>query len=56
LRKDGDAIATQRWPIKVSATDENMVMQRARDQLNNDLSGQLYQLLVSAGAELRQPQ
>lgn len=48
LRHNDESIATRRWPIKVSATDEGMVKQRARDQLSNDLAGQLYQLLVSS--------
>ncbi len=48
LRHNNESIATRRWPIKVSATDEGMVKQRARDQLSNDLAGQLYQLLVAS--------
>ena len=48
LRHNDESIATRRWPIKVSATDEGMVNQRARDQLSNDLANQLYQLLVSS--------
>ncbi len=53
LRNSGDVLATQRWPVKLSAIDENQVQQRARDQLNNDIGLQLYQLLVSAGESFR---
>lgn len=47
LRHRDDVVANQRWPIKVSATDEGMAHQRARDQLSNELGGKLYQLLVT---------
>ena len=45
LIKDGETLAKQRWPIKVSATDKGMVAQRAKDQLAGKLPNYLYQLL-----------
>ena len=56
LRKDADVLANSRWPIKLSALDESHLQQRARDQLNNEIGPQLYQLLVSAGDSFRQDQ
>ncbi len=54
LRNNADVLANLRWPIKLSALDESQLQQRARDQLNNEIGSQLYQLLVSAGDSLRQ--
>jgi hypothetical protein len=50
LTKNGEALAKQRWPIKVSATDKGMVAQRAKDQLADQLANYLYQLLTAPEA------
>jgi hypothetical protein len=54
LRNNANVLANMRWPIKLSAVDESQLQQRARDQLNNEIGSQLYQLLVSAGDNFRQ--
>lgn len=48
LEKSGEVLAKQRWPLKVSATEEGMVMQRAKDQLANGMPRKLYELLTTA--------
>jgi hypothetical protein len=50
LSRDGGEIARKRWPVKVSATDQGMVEQRARDLLSGELESYLYDMLVSAGS------
>jgi hypothetical protein len=47
LIKNGETLAKQRWPIKVSATDKGIVAQRAKDQLADKLPNYLYQLLTA---------
>jgi hypothetical protein len=47
LKKGGETLAKQRWPIKVSATDKGLVAQRAKDQLAGKLPNYLYQLLTA---------
>ena len=47
LESDGETIAKQRWPLKVSALSEGMVEQRAKDTLNNNFSRYLYQMLTA---------
>ena len=42
----GEALAKKRWPLKVSATDEAMVEQRARDKLSETMLTYLYELLT----------
>ena len=41
----GKALAKKRWPLKVSATDEAMVEQRAKDKLNEMMTSYLYELI-----------
>lgn len=43
----GHTLATQRWPLKVSAVDEGMVAQRAKDQLSEQMPTYLYELITS---------
>ena len=42
-----EVIAQKRWPIKVSAIEEGMVEQRAKDKLNGEMAGYLYELITS---------
>jgi hypothetical protein len=44
----GEAIASKRWPLKVSATDKGMVAQRAKDKLSEEMTTYLYDLITSA--------
>ena len=44
----GEAIASKRWPLKVSATDKGMVAQRAKDKLSEEMATYLYDLITSA--------
>lgn len=46
-----ETIAKQRWPYKVSAQDEAMVEQRAKDWVNDGLTEKLYQLLTAVAAK-----
>ena len=48
LRKGDEVIATQRWPVKVSAVDKGIVEQRAQDHLSAELPNYLFGLLTSA--------
>ncbi|MEH6648646.1 MAG: LPP20 family lipoprotein [Motiliproteus sp.] len=43
----GEVIAEQRWPVKISAQEPGMVEQRLKDQINADIANQLYQLLTA---------
>ena len=43
----GEALAKKRWPLKVSATDEGMVEQRAKDKLSEQMPTYLYELITS---------
>lgn len=45
FRDNRRVLAKQRFPVKVSATSEGMVFQRARDEINRDLPQALYDLL-----------
>jgi len=44
----GEALAKKRWPLKVSAMDEGMVEQRAKDKLSEQMVPYLYELITSA--------
>jgi len=44
----GEAMAKKRWPLKVSAMDEGMVEQRAKDKLSEQMVTYLYELITSA--------
>jgi len=46
LIHQGDALAKKRWPLKVSATDEGMVGQRAKDKLSEQMTAYLYELIT----------
>jgi hypothetical protein len=43
----GEAMAKKRWPLKVSATDEGMVAQRAKDKISEQMATYLYELITS---------
>ncbi|CAH0992612.1 hypothetical protein SIN8267_02745 [Sinobacterium norvegicum] len=44
---DGNTnVATKRWPYKISAQTEAMLVQRLNEKLTNDLPGNIYQLLT----------
>ena len=43
----GETLASRRWPLKVSAQDEGMVEQRAKDKLSEQMSDYLYELITS---------
>ena len=46
---DGSTVlAKKRWPVKASATDASLVGQRLRDTINQDLPGQVFELLTTA--------
>lgn len=40
-------IAKKRWPVKISAADPGLLQQRARDELNQKLPAQVFELLSS---------
>lgn len=44
----GEVLAKKRWPLKVSATDEAMVEQRARDKQSEMMPTYLYELITTA--------
>lgn len=44
--KDGNnVLAKQRWPVKVSSTEPNLLPQRLRDEINGKLPGYVFELL-----------
>jgi len=44
--KDGSKVlAKQRWPVKVSSTEANLLPQRLRDEINGRLPGYVFELL-----------
>jgi hypothetical protein len=45
FRDEKRVMAKQRWPIKVSSTEESLLYQRARDDINYKLSQYVYDLL-----------
>ena len=47
LMYQGETLASRRWPLKVSAQDEGMVRQRAKDKLNGQMNAYLYELITS---------
>ena len=47
LMYQGETMASKRWPLKVSAQDEGMVEQRAKDKLSEQMSVYLYELITS---------
>ena len=46
LQMRGTVLAKQRWPVKVSSTEQNLLDQRARDEVNNRLPGYVYETFV----------
>lgn len=46
-RGDGEVLSQQRWPFKLAVQQPSSVETRLRDQLSNDIAGQLYQLLTN---------
>ncbi len=53
--RDGEVIAQQRWPIKISAQESGMIEQRLKDRISSDIANQLYQLLTASRVGLDQP-
>ena len=47
LMFQGETLAKKRWPLKVSALDEGMVEQRAKDKLSEQMTTYLYELITS---------
>jgi hypothetical protein len=47
LMFQGETLAKKRWPLKVSAMDEGMVEQRAKDKLSEQMTVYLYELITS---------
>jgi hypothetical protein len=47
LMFQGETLAKKRWPLKVSALDEGMVEQRAKDKLSEQMTAYLYELITS---------
>ena len=47
LMFQGETLAKKRWPLKVSAQDEGMVEQRAKDKLSEQMITYLYELITS---------
>jgi hypothetical protein len=45
LTYQGKTLAKKRWPIKISATDEVMVAQRAKDKQSEMMTAYLYELI-----------
>jgi hypothetical protein len=43
----GETLAQKRWPLKVSAVEEGMVEQRAKDKLSEQMASFLYELITS---------
>ena len=47
LQYQGETLAKQRWPLKVSAVEQGMVEQRAKDKLSEQMADYLYELITS---------
>ena len=47
LMFEDQTLAQKRWPLKVSAQDEGMVTQRAKDKLDEQMAAYLYELITS---------
>lgn len=46
--RDGNKVlAKQRWPVKVSSTEANLLPQRLRDEINSKLPGYVFELMSS---------
>ena len=45
LQHRGTVMAKKRWPVKISAADPGLLQQRARDELNRQLPGRVFELL-----------
>lgn len=46
-----NVLAKKRWPVKASATDSSLVGQRLRDTINEELPGQVFQLLTASSPQ-----
>ncbi|MDY6921649.1 MAG: LPP20 family lipoprotein [Pseudomonadota bacterium] len=53
FRDDTRVLAKQRWPVKVSSTEPNLLSQRLRDQINRQLPNYVFELLSSDGGPQR---
>lgn len=51
LQYNGKVIAKQRWSVKTSATQKEMVQSRMLDKLSNNMANYFYTLLTSAKVE-----
>ncbi len=47
LEYQSDTLAKKRWPLKVSAMDQGLVEQRAKDKLSEQMTAYLYELITS---------
>jgi len=47
LQYQGETLAKKRWPLKVSAVEQGMVEQRAKDKLSEQMADYLYELITS---------
>lgn len=47
LQHKDTVMAKKRWPVKISAADPGLLQQRARDELNQQLPGHVFELLSS---------
>ena len=45
FRQSGEVLAKQRWPVKVSSTDEGLLAGRVRDEINQQLPARVFELL-----------
>lgn len=46
-----NVLAKKRWPVKASATDLSLVGQRLRDTINQDLPGQVFEMLTTVSPQ-----
>jgi len=53
LLQESKTLSTQRWPLKVSATDQKQVTQRLRQTLSQKSSPYLYELLTRGASSSR---
>ncbi|MEE2733107.1 MAG: LPP20 family lipoprotein [Pseudomonadota bacterium] len=49
FRDGNQVLGKQRWPVKVSSTEANLLPQRLRDEINSKLPGYVFELLSSDG-------
>ena len=47
LEYQGETLAKRRWPLKISAVEQGIVEQRAKDKLSEQMADYLYELITS---------